>query len=171
MQKIWLKNYPPGVPAEIDPDSLPSLKAMIEESCTRFAERTAFVQMNRALKYRELDELSRRFGAWLQHKAALERGDRIAIMLPNVLQYPIALAGALRAGFVVVNTNPLYTARELEHQLKDSGAVAAVVLENFAATLEHALPDTNVRHVVVTGVGDLLSPVKGAVVNLVLRHV
>jgi long-chain acyl-CoA synthetase len=170
MQKIWLKNYPPGVPAEIDPNEIRSLRDMIESSCAQFADRTAFVQMNRSLKYRELEELSRRFGAWLQHKAGLKRGDRVAIMLPNVLQYPIAMLGALRAGLTVVNTNPLYTARELEHQLHDSGAVAIVILENFAHLLQEVLPRTNVRHVLVTAVGDMLGFPLSLIVNYVVRH-
>jgi long-chain acyl-CoA synthetase len=170
MQKIWLKNYPPGVPADIDPDKLRSLREMIESSCAAFADRTAFVQMSRALSYRELDELSSRFGAWLQQRAGLKRGDRIAIMLPNVLQYPIAMLGALRAGFTVVNTNPLYTARELEHQLHDSGAVAIVILENFAHVLQEVLPRTNVRHVLVTAVGDMLGFPLSWIVNFVVRH-
>ena len=170
MQKIWLKNYPPGVPAEIDPGAIRSLKDMIEKSCVQFADRVAFIQMNRSLRYRELAELSGRFGAWLQQKAALKRGDRIAIMLPNVLQYPIAMVGALRAGFTVVNTNPLYTARELEHQLQDSGAVAIVVLENFAHVLQEVLPRTSVRHVLVTAVGDMLGFPLSLIVNYVVRH-
>ncbi len=170
MQKIWLKNYPPGVPAEIDPGAIHSLKDMIEKSCAQFADRVAFIQMNRSLRYRELAELSGRFGAWLQQKAALKRGDRIAIMLPNVLQYPIAMVGALRAGFTVVNTNPLYTARELEHQLQDSGAVAIVVLENFAHVLQEVLPRTSVRHVLVTTVGDMLGFPLSLIVNYVVRH-
>jgi long-chain acyl-CoA synthetase len=170
MQKIWLKNYPPGVPAEIDPNEIRSLRDMIESSCAQFADRTAFVQMNRSLKYRELEELSRRFGAWLQHKAGLKRGDRVAIMLPNVLQYPIAMLGALRAGLTVVNTNPLYTARELEHQLHDSGAVVIIILENFAHVLQEVLPRTSVRHVLVTAVGDMLGFPLSLIVNYVVRH-
>jgi long-chain acyl-CoA synthetase len=171
MDRFWLPQYPASVPHDINPNEISSLKALIEEACGRYGERVAYRSMGKAISYLELERQSRAFGAWLQQRAGLRRGDRVAIMLPNILQYPIAMFGALRAGFVVVNTNPLYTATELEHQLKDSGAVAVVVLENFAATLEHALPDTNVRHVIVTAVGDLLSPIKGALVNLVLRHV
>jgi long-chain acyl-CoA synthetase len=171
MNRFWLPQYPAGVPADIDPFAIPSLKGLIEDACVRYAGRIAYRSMGSELTYAELEAHSRAFGAWLQQGAGLASGDRVAIMLPNLLQYPIAMFGALRAGFVVVNVNPLYTAAELEHQLKDSGAVAVVVLENFAATLEQALPDTAVRHVIVTAVGDLLSPLKGAVVNFVLRHV
>ena len=135
MEKIWLKNYPAGVPAEINPSEYSSLVQMLEEACQRFAEMPAFTSMDKTLSYAQYDELSRDFAAWLQNSAKLQKGDRIAIMLPNVFQYPIALLGALRAGMTVVNTNPLYTARELEHQLKDSGAKAIVILENFAHVL------------------------------------
>ncbi len=170
MSKTWLKSYPPGVPAEIDPQQLRSLKHMMEDCFTRFADRTAFVQMGREMSYRQLDELSRGFAAWLQKSAGLKKGDRIAIMLPNVLQYPIALLGALRAGLIVVNTNPLYTARELEHQLVDSGAEAIVILENFAHVLQEVLPRTKVRRVLVTAVGDFLGFPKSWIVNYVVRH-
>ncbi|HEY6451772.1 MAG TPA: AMP-binding protein [Steroidobacteraceae bacterium] len=171
MDRFWLKHYPQGVPAEVDVFAFDSLKALIESACARYADRVAFRGMGTPLSYGELEARSRAFGAWLQHRAGLKPGDRVAIMLPNVLQYPIAMFGALRAGLVVVNTNPLYTRAELEHQLKDSGASAIVVLENFAATLEQALPATDVRHVIVTGVGDQLRWPKGAIVNTVLRHV
>jgi long-chain acyl-CoA synthetase len=159
------------VPADIDPFEIDSLKSLIEDACRRYAERIAYHSMGTAMTYGELDQHSRAFGAWLQHRAGLKSGDRIAIMLPNLLQYPIAMFGALRAGLTVVNTNPLYTATELAHQLKDSGAVAVVVLENFAATLAQVVRETAVRHVIVTGVGDLLRWPKGPIVNLVLRHV
>ncbi|HTT05897.1 MAG TPA: AMP-binding protein [Steroidobacteraceae bacterium] len=171
MSRFWLSQYPSGVPAEVDIHTPASLKVLLEEACERYADRIAYRSMGTAMTYRQLEQRSRAFGAWLQQRAGLARGDRVAIMLPNILQYPIALYGALRAGFVVVNVNPLYTATELEHQLKDSGASCVVVLENFAATLEQALPDTAVKHVVVTGVGDLLQQPKGALVNLILRHV
>ncbi len=171
IERFWLKRYPPGTPADIDADDYPSLKALIEDSCTTYADRVAYHGMGTDLTYAELGARSAAFGAWLQQRAGLARGERIAIMLPNLLQYPIALFGALRAGLTVVNTNPLYTAAELAQQLQDSGAVAVVVLENFAATLQAALPGTGVRHVIVTGVGDLLRPPKGAVVNFVLRYV
>jgi long-chain acyl-CoA synthetase len=171
MKKIWLKNYPPGVPAEINPDEYRSLTEILADSCTRFAELPAYTSMGTTVTYAEYERLSRHFAAWLQQTAKLGRGDRIAIMLPNVLQYPIALYGALRAGLTVVNTNPLYTARELEHQLVDSGAKAIVILENFAHTLEQVIDRTKVEHVLVTGVGDRLDAPKSWVVNLVVRHV
>jgi len=170
MNRIWLKSYPPGVPADIDPDRLRSLKQLIEESCAAHASSVAYVQMGRSLTYRELDEQSRNFAAWLQQGAGLCKGDRLAIMLPNVLQYPIAMFGALRAGLTIVNTNPLYTATELQHQLADSGAEAILVLENFAHVLEKVLPHTGVKHVLVTAAGDFLRFPKSAVVNYVIRH-
>jgi long-chain acyl-CoA synthetase len=171
MDRFWLREYPPGVPADIDPLEFSSLKALLEECCARYADRVAYRSMGTAISYRQLDELSSAFGAWLQQRAGLKSGDRIAIMLPNLLQYPVAMFGALRAGLTVVNTNPLYTVAELEHQLKDSGAAAVIVLENFAVTLQHALPQTSVRQIIVTGVGDMLSWPKGKIVNLVLRRV
>jgi len=171
VEKIWLKNYPPGVPAEINPDEYPSLVAILDESCTRFADLPAFTSMDKTITYAEYDRLARDFAAWLQNQAKLQRGDRIALMLPNVLQYPIALLGALRAGLTVVNTNPLYTSRELEHQLKDSGAKAIVILENFAHVLEGVIGNTDLEHVLVTAVGDCLNWPKSAIVNIVVRHV
>jgi long-chain acyl-CoA synthetase len=171
MERFWLKQYPPGIAADVDASAWPSLKALIEDACERYADRIAYRCMGTTMSYRQLAQGSAAFGAWLQQRAGLKSGDRIAIMLPNLLQYPLVMFGALRAGLVVVNTNPLYTAVELERQLKDSGASAVVVLENFAATLAQALPATSVRHVIVTGVGDLLHWPKSAVVNLVLRHV
>ena len=171
MNKVWLKNYPPGVPAEINPNEYASLTAVIESSCARFAEHDAFSSLGRSITYAEFDRRARNFAAWLQQSAKLQRGDRIAIMLPNVLQYPIALFGALRAGLTVVNTNPLYTARELEHQLTDSGAKAILILENFARTLEQVIERTSLEHVLITGVGDQLGWPKSSIVNLVVRHV
>ena len=171
MDRIWLKSYPPGVPAEIDPSKLRSLKELQERSYAKYADLVAYVQMDRSMTYRELDEQSRSFAAWLQQVAGLKKGDRLAIMLPNVVQYPIALFGALRVGVVVVNTNPLYTARELEHQLADSGATAILVLENFAHVVQQVLPRTQVKHVLVTGAGDYLDFPKSAIVNFVVRHV
>ncbi|HSN70686.1 MAG TPA: AMP-binding protein, partial [Steroidobacteraceae bacterium] len=165
MEKIWLKHYPPGVPAEINPAEYSSLKDIFERSCGRFADLPAYTNMDRTLTFRDIDQLSGRFAAWLQQVARLKQGDRIALMMPNILQYPIALYGALRAGLTVVNTNPLYTPRELEHQLKDSGAKAIVILENFAHVLESVLPRTDVGTVIVTGVGDLLGFPKSAIVN------
>ncbi|HYL03757.1 MAG TPA: AMP-binding protein, partial [Steroidobacteraceae bacterium] len=170
MNKIWLKSYPPNVPAEIDPAQLRSLKELLEQACVRYGERVAYVQMGAELTYRELDRLTRAFGAWLQH-AGFAKGDRIAIMLPNTLQYPIALFGALRAGLTVVNTNPLYTAPELEHQLRDAGATAIVVLENFAHVVEKVLSDTSLKRVLVTAVGDYLRFPKSLIANFVVRRV
>jgi len=171
MDKIWLKNYPAGVPEQINPDEYASLVQLLEDSCNRFAELPAYTSMGRTLTYAQYDRLSENFAAWLQQAAGLRKGDRIALMLPNVLQYPIALFGALRAGLTVVNTNPLYTARELEHQLNDSGARVVLILENFAHTLQQVIAHTNVEQVIVTGVGDRLGWPKSSIVNLVLRHV
>jgi long-chain acyl-CoA synthetase len=171
MDRFWLPQYPPGVVADVDVHQLTSLKELIEQSCERFADRVAYISMGTSITFRDLEQRSRAFGAWLQHRAGLQRGDRVAIMLPNLLQYPIAMFGALRAGFVVVNTNPLYTVSELKHQLSDSGATAVVVLENFAATLAQALPGTSVRTVIVTSVGEQLKFPKGLIVNAVIRHV
>jgi long-chain acyl-CoA synthetase len=170
MDRIWLKSYPPAVPADIDPLQLRSLKDLVERTCAEHADRVAYVQMDGELSYRQVEELSRAFAAWLQ-AAGFAKGDRFAIMLPNTLQYPIALFGALRAGLVVVNVNPLYTAPELEHQLSDSGATGILVLENFAHVLQQALPRTSVKRVLVTAVGDLLGFPKSAIVNYVVRHV
>ncbi|CAG2141196.1 long-chain fatty acid--CoA ligase [Cupriavidus plantarum] len=170
MEKLWLKQYPAGVPAEIDASPYRSLAQLLEESFRTYAAKRAFVCMDASITYGELDRLSRQFGAWLQSRG-LKPGTRVAIMMPNVLQYPVVLAGVLRAGLVVVNVNPLYTPRELEHQLKDSGAEAIVILENFAATLQAVLPNTPVRHVVVASMGDMLGTVKGAIVNFVVRNV
>ena len=171
MDRIWLKAYPAGVPHEVDPGAYPSLKDLFESACSKYAGAPAFTNMNSTLSYSQLDEVSRAFAAWLQLKAGLAPGDRIALMMPNILQYPVALFGALRSGLVIVNTNPLYTAHELEHQLTDSGAKAIVILENFAHVLEKVLPKTDVKHVLVTGVGDLLGFPRGFIVNTVLRHV
>lgn len=171
MDKIWLKSYPPGVPAEIDPNEFGSLGDLFEKSCRRFGERTAFHNMGCSLSFNELERLSAKFGAYLQQELKLQRGARVALMMPNVLQYPIAMFGVLRAGYTVVNCNPLYTARELEHQLKDSGAEAIVIVENFAHTLQQALPQTAIRQVLVTGLGDQLGFPKSLLVNLVVRHV
>ena len=171
MDRIWLKRYPPGVPAEIDPDRYLSLVEPFEEAFARHRDRPAFTNMGTTISYARLEELTRAFAAWLQNRSGLAPGDRVALMMPNVLQYPIALYGALRAGLVVVNTNPLYTARELEHQLKDSGAKAIVIVENFAHVLAEVLPRVGIEKVFVTAVGDLLAPPRGAIVNFVLRRV
>ena len=170
MDRIWLRNYPPGVPADIDPSLYPSLVALFEESFATYRDKDAYACMDKRLTYGQVDEMSHALGAWLQSKG-LERGDRVAIMMPNVLQYPVCIAGILRAGYVVVNVNPLYTPRELEHQLKDLGAKAIVIVENFARTLEQVLPRTAVQHVVLASMGDLLGFPKGPIVNLVVRRV
>jgi long-chain acyl-CoA synthetase len=169
MDRIWLKSYPDGVPAEVDLNRLRTLAQLVDETCARNADSVAYVQMGRSLTYRELDRLARNFAAYLQKTAGLAKGERFAIMLPNVLQYPIAMFAALRSGLAVVNTNPLYTAPELEHQLADSGATAILVLENFAHVVEKVLPRTRLKHVFVTSVGDLLGFPKSAIVNYVVR--
>jgi long-chain acyl-CoA synthetase len=170
MDRIWLKHYPAGVPTEIDPGKYASLVALLEESFAKYRDRKAFICMDKAITYGELDAMSRDFAAYLQG-TGLKFGDRVAVMMPNVLQYPVATAGILRAGMTVVNVNPLYTPRELEHQLNDSGAEAIVILENFATTLEKVINDTRVKHVVLANMGDLLGFPKGAIVNLVVRKV
>ena len=169
-ERVWLKSYPPEVPHDIDPARYASLKDLICDALQKHADKTAYMLLGHTVTYREVDRLSAAFAAWLQSKG-LKKGDRIALMLPNVLQYPIAMFGAQRAGLVVVNTNPLYTADELRHQMGDSGASAIVVLENFAHVLQQVLPETQLKHVLVTGVGDLLPGLKGGIVNFVLRHV
>ena len=171
MDALWLQHYPQGVPAEVDIRRYASLKDMLEQSCGRFSQRPAFTNMGVTLSYGELDRLSRNFAAYLQQLPGLARGERVAIMLPNLLQYPVALFGALRAGLVVVNVNPLYTARELQHQLADSGATAIVVLENFAHTLQQVVAATSVRHIVTTQVGDLFPPLKACLVNFVVKRI
>jgi long-chain acyl-CoA synthetase len=171
VDRSWLKQYPPGVPADIDPDSYASLREIFEQACATHRHSPAFTNMGATLSYAQLDELSRAFAAWLQQKSGLKHGDRVALMMPNILQYPIALFGVLRAGMVVVNTNPLYTPRELEHQLKDSGAKVIVIVENFAHVLQQVLPHTDLKHVLITRIGDLLGLPRGVIVNFVLRHV
>ena len=170
MEKIWLKHYPAGVPADIDPNKYQSIRDLFEESIASFRDRPAYYCMGKEINFGELDLMSKAFGAWLQAQG-LQKGERVALMMPNVLQYPVALFGVLRAGLVVVNVNPLYTPRELEHQLKDSGARAIVILENFAHTLEQVIARTPVQQVVVAAMGDLLGGVKGALVNFVVRNV
>ncbi|MBS0346523.1 MAG: AMP-binding protein [Proteobacteria bacterium] len=171
MDKIWLKNYPPGVPAEIDTNELSSLVDLFDRSVGAFGAQVAYMCMGRSMSYAELDRYSRDFAAYLQCEVGLIKGARVALMMPNCLQYPVAMFGVLRAGCVVVNVNPLYTARELEHQLRDAGCEAIVIVENFAHTLQEVVARTSVRHVVVTGLGDLLGFPKSAVVNFVIRHV
>ena len=169
MERPWLSQYPPGVPAEIDVAEYQSVRDVFEESCRTYAKRPAFTCMGRQITFADLDALSSTFGGWLQ-SVGCTRGTRIALMMPNILQYPICVFGALRAGCTVVNVNPLYTARELEHQLIDSGAEVIVVVENFARTLSQAIARTRIRQVIVTSIGELLAA-KGRVVDLVLRRV
>jgi len=171
VEKIWLKSYPAGVPEQVPTPEFRSIREMIEHSFQEYPDRPAYTNMGTTITYRELDELSMQFACYLQKKLELTRGERIAIMLPNVLQYPVAMCGAFRAGLVVVNVNPLYTARELKHQLADSGARCIVILENFAHILEEVIDETDVEHVVTTGVGDLLDFPRNLLVNFVLRYV
>ena len=169
-ERPWLDHYPAGVPSQIDVNTYASVPAVFEEAFKQFHERPAFANFGRHLTYGQVDEMSRQFAGYLTGELKLGKGDRIAIMMPNVLQYPIALFGALRAGLIVVNTNPMYTARELKHQLEDAGAKAIVVLDNFAATLQQVVAETPVQHVITTGIGDLLGP-KGVLINFALKHV
>ncbi|MBU3824793.1 MAG: long-chain-fatty-acid--CoA ligase FadD [Candidatus Oceanisphaera merdipullorum] len=169
--KPWLNRYPTGVPAEIDADKFSSLMEMFEQGVRDYADKPAFTNFGKTISYRELDSLSRDFAAYLQHTLHLKVGDRIALMMPNLLQYPVCLFGALRAGLVVVNVNPLYTARELKYQLSDAQADTIVIVENFAHTLAEVLPETGVKNVLLTQMGDHLGFVKGTVLNLVVKHV
>jgi len=169
VEKIWLKEYPAGVPAEIDLKRFASVKQIFEDCCTQFADRPAFVNMGVGITYKELDALSARFGAWLQKERGFKPGDRVAIMMPNLLQYPVALFGVLRAGMTVVNVNPLYTARELEHQLKDSGARGIVILENFAHTLQDVEGCAALDTIVTTQIGDLFHTPKRQVINFAVK--
>jgi long-chain acyl-CoA synthetase len=166
----WLGSYPQGVPADIDPSQYPSLVALMEESFTKYADRTAYSFMGKDVSYGETDKLSKAFAAYLQG-LGLSKGDRVAVMMPNCPQYPIAVAAILRAGLILVNVNPLYTPRELEHQLKDSGAKAIVIMENFGTTLQQCIGSTPVRHIVLAAMGDRLGFLKGALVNYVVRNV
>ena len=170
MDRIWLDHYPPGVPREIDARAYASLVDLFLKVCARFRDRPAFSSMGNVLTYGEVERKTRDFAAFLQKERGLAAGDRLAVMMPNVLQYPVALFGALRAGLVVVNCNPLYTPRELEYQLIDSGAKAIVVLENFAKTVEAVVQSTPVRTVVTTEIGDLFPAMKGLVTNLVVKY-
>ena len=170
MERFWLKHYPAGVPADIDASQYRSVAELIEEAFRKYGARDAYVSMGKAMTFREVEELSRNLGAWLQSRG-LSKGARVALMMPNVLQYPVAIAGVLRAGYVVVNVNPLYTPRELAHQLTDSGAEAIVILENFAGTLEQVLPKSAIKHIVVASMGDLFGFLKGTLVNFVVRNV
>ena len=170
MDKFWLTSYETGIPAEIDATQYRSLAHLLEEAFRKYADRKAYACMGKSITFSELDTMSQRMAAWLQAKG-LKPGARVALMMPNVLQYPVALAAVLRAGYVVVNVNPLYTPRELQHQLTDSGAEAIVVLENFAHTLEQVVGQTQVKHVILATMGDLLGGLKGTLVNLVVRKV
>jgi long-chain acyl-CoA synthetase len=170
MEKFWLQHYPPGVPAEVDVDQYSSLVQLMEEGFSKYAQRNAYAYMDRLFTFAEIDRHSAAFGAWLQGRG-IARGARVAIMMPNVVQYPIALAGVLRAGCVVVNVNPLYTPRELEHQLKDSGAEAIVILESFAHTLQQVIAKTSIKHVIVASLGDMLGFPKGVIVNFAVRKI
>ncbi|MGQ4659292.1 long-chain fatty acid--CoA ligase [Lysobacter sp. F6437] len=171
VERPWLDQYPAGVPAQIDVDEFPSVVAVLETAIDKYRDRPAFASLGKTLTYGEIDTLSKQFAAYLLGELGLKKGDRVAIMMPNCLQYPIATFGILRAGLTVVNTNPMYTARELRHQLVDSGAVAVLVLDNFGDTVQQVLADSQVRKVITTGLGDMLAFPKGAVVNFVLRHV
>jgi len=171
LQKVWLNRYPADVPAEINADRYRSLVDLFEHAVQRYAEQTAFINMGKSISYRQLDERSRAFAAYLQQELGLKKGDRVALMMPNLLQYPIALFGVLRAGMTVVNVNPLYTPRELEHQLNDSGASAIVIVSNFAHTLEKVVEKTQVKHVILTRLGDQLSTAKGTLVNFVVKYI
>jgi len=172
MNKIWLQSYPPGVPAEIDLGEFSSLADLFDKGVRKFAERTAYVCMGKSISYSDLELLSRQFAGYLQGELKLAKGARVALMMPNCLQYPVAMFGILRAGYTVVNVNPLYTARELEHQLNDAGCEAIVIVENFAHTLQEVIGNTKaLRHVVVTGLGDMLGFPKSLLVNFVVRHV
>jgi long-chain acyl-CoA synthetase len=170
MEHLWYKSYPPGMAHTINPNTYSSLIALFDEAFRKHGDKNYAVCMDKFMTFRELDALSAKIGAWLQSRG-LKPGARVALMLPNVLQFPVAMAGILRGGYVVVNVNPLYTPRELEHQLKDSGAEAIIILENFATTLEQVLPNTQVKHVMLASMGDLLGLVKGLIVNTVVRHV
>jgi long-chain acyl-CoA synthetase len=170
MEKVWLQSYPKEIPADIGIDNVPSLVALFEKACADFGDQVAYISMGKEMTFRQLDEQSRAFAGWLQ-SLGIRKGDRVALMMPNLLQYPVALFGTLRAGGVVVNCNPLFTPRELEYQLRDSGAVAIVIVENFAHVLEKSIAKTAVRHVVVTPMGEMLGGLKGALVNFVVRRV
>lgn len=168
---FWKDKYPAGIAAQIDPDEFPNIQAVLKQSCQRFADKPAFSNLGKTLTYGELYTLSGAFAAWLQQHTDLKPGDRIAVQLPNVLQYPVAVFGAMRAGLIVVNTNPLYTAREMEHQFKDSGAKALVCLANMAHLAEKVVPKTQVKHIIVTEVADLLPPLKRLLINSVIKYV
>ena len=170
-ERPWLANYPKGIPTEVDLEKYASIVSVLDEVCRDFSDRPAFANFGKQITYGDIDRLSAQFANYLLHELKLKKGDRVALMMPNILQYPIAIFGVLRAGLTVVNTNPMYTARELRHQLTDSGASAIVVLENFAHVVQEVVADTPVRQVLLTGVGDMLGFPKGPLINFVLRHV
>ena len=171
LENFWKDKYPAGVSSEINPDQYPNILAVLKESCERFANKPAFTNLGKTLTYGEIYTLSGHFAAYLQKHSGLQPGDRIAVQMPNVLQYPVVVFGAMRAGYVVVNTNPLYTPREMEHQFNDSGAKALVCLANMAHLAEEVVPKTGVKKVIVTEVGDMLPPLKRFLVNTVVKHV
>jgi len=171
VEKIWHKSYPEWVPQELPPAPFRSVRHLFEQAFEKWPDRPSYYNMGTTLSYRQLDELSMQFACYLQKTLGLTRGERVAIMLPNILQYPVVMCGVFRAGLVVVNVNPLYTARELKHQLHDSGAKCIVILENFAHTLEEIIGDTTIQSVVTTGLGDLLNFPRNIVTNFVMRHV
>ncbi|WP_369987642.1 long-chain-fatty-acid--CoA ligase FadD1 [Pseudomonas xanthosomatis] len=171
IEHFWKDKYPAGITADINPDEFPNIQAVLKQSCQRFADKPAFSNLGKTITYGELYTLSGAFAAWLQQHTDLKPGDRIAVQLPNVLQYPVAVFGAMRAGLIVVNTNPLYTAREMEHQFNDSGAKALVCLANMAHLAEKVVPKTQVKHVIVTEVADLLPPLKRLLINSVIKYV
>ena len=170
-ERPWLASYPKGIPEQVDLEKYASIVSVLDEVCRDFRDRPAFANFGKQISYADVDRLSAQFANYLLHELKLKKGDRVALMMPNVLQYPIAIFGVLRAGLTVVNTNPMYTARELKHQLTDSGASAIVVLENFASVVAEVIGETSVKQVIVTGVGDMLGFPKGALINFVLRHV
>lgn len=171
LNRVWLKRYPQDVPAEINADRYTSLVDLFEQAVQRYSEQVAFINMGQPITYRQLEQKSRAFAAYLQTELGLKKGDRVALMMPNLLQYPVTLFGVLRAGMVVVNVNPLYTPRELKHQLNDSGASAIVIVSNFAHTLEKVVAETGVKHVILTRLGDQLKPVKATLVNFVVKYI
>jgi long-chain acyl-CoA synthetase len=171
MERTWLKNYPKNVPHDINPDIYKSIVEVFEKSVEKWGDRPAFASMGAVLSFRDMDRLSAQFASFLQNDLKLQKGDRLAIQMPNILQYPIALFGALRAGVVIVNTNPLYTAREMKHQFTDSGAKAILILANFADKLEEVLPDTDIEHVIITELGDMFSPLKKLLVNSAVKYI
>ena len=171
MEKIWLRSYPAGVPAEINPDAYRSLVEMFDVSCKNYAERIAFTNLGTDVSYQQLNKLVENFAAYLQQKLGIKKGDRVGIMLPNSLQYPLAMFAILKAGGIVVNFNPLYTADEVKHQIADSAVKVMLVMANFASVLEEALTQVKVEHVIVTELGDLLGWPKGLIVNFVVNKI